>query len=169
MYPFKQILQTKNITPWVNTKEFIVLHHTATGEGTIKGVLNTLTKTANPVSSGKSCHFCIDTNWDAYKIGSPENILWHAWISQWGNLSNLNNHSLWIEFIGPLKNGCFTREQLIIGTRLVEHLMAVFNIPKENVLRHRDIAPKRKIDIADSFFPNNDYKKWRDSLIPKAQ
>ena len=47
--------------------------------------------------------------------------------------------------------------------------MAVFNIPKENVLRHRDIAPKRKIDIADSFFPNNDYKKWRDSLIPKAQ
>ena len=164
MFPFKKTLTTKNITPWINSKKFIILHHTATGEGTINGVLNTLTK------GSVSAHFVIDTNWDAYKIGDPnKDILWHAWISQWGDLSNLNNHSLWIEFIGPLKNGGFTREQLIIGTRLVEHLMAVFNIPKENVLRHKDIAPKRKIDIADSFFPNNDYVKWRDSLIPKAQ
>jgi N-acetyl-anhydromuramyl-L-alanine amidase AmpD len=46
--------------------------------------------------------------------------------------------------------------------------MATFNIPKENVLRHKDIRPKRKTDIADIFW-NNKYKSWKDyqnSLVP---
>ena len=39
--------------------------------------------------------------------------------------------------------------------------MFTFKIPKENVLRHKDIAPNRKNDIADIFW-NNKYASWKD-------
>lgn len=32
MFPFRKTLTTKNLTPGVNTREFIIIHHTATGE-----------------------------------------------------------------------------------------------------------------------------------------
>lgn len=174
MFPFKRSLTTNNRTPGVNSKKYILLHHTATGEGTINGVLNTLTK------GSVSCHFVVDTNGDAYKIGSPDDILWHAGQSQWGSDIMLNQYALGIEIIGPLANGGFTRAQLVTVTRLVEHLMAVFNIPKENVIKHADItwvgspsmqlwdghSPARKVDVAASFFPNNDFSAWRQFLVP---
>jgi len=97
-------------------------------------VLNTLTK------GSVSCHFVIDVNGDAYKIGSPDDILWHAGQSQWNGLNMMNKYSIGIENVGPMSNGGFSRSQLIQCTRLVEHLMAVFNIPKENVLTHADIT-----------------------------
>ena len=179
MFPFKKTLQTKNITPGINSCQYIILHHTATQEGSIDGVLKTLTETANPVSSGKSCHFVIDTNGDTYKIGDPKNILWHAGESKWWDLIFMNRYSLGIEFIWPLSSEWFTREQIITGTRLVEYLMLVFWIPKENIIRHKDITHdgshkkilwtpgtrSRKIDPYDNLFPENNFLKWRDDLI----
>jgi N-acetyl-anhydromuramyl-L-alanine amidase AmpD len=70
-----------------------------------------------------------------------------------------------------MSNGSFTDSQRVEVRKLIQHLMAVFKIPKQNVLRHRDIAPKRKTDIADTFW-NNAYKTWADyqnSLTPKEQ
>lgn len=69
---YKETLETKNLSKGTNSKEFIILHHTATGEGSIKGVLRTLTVGA------VSCHYVIDTNGDTYKIGDDNMILWHA-------------------------------------------------------------------------------------------
>lgn len=72
---FKQTFPTPSEhTQGVNTCEFIVLHHTATGEGTIKGVLDGLYRRADYAS----CHYTVDTNGDVYKIGEDKNILWHA-------------------------------------------------------------------------------------------
>lgn len=151
---FKQVLQTKNITPWINTKEFIVLHHTATQEWTIKWVLNTLTTWA------VSCHYVIDINWDIYKIWNDDNILWHAWVSFWQWKENLNQYSIWIEVIWPLKRW-FTNEQKKSVKELVSFLMEKYNIKPENLIRHKDIAPWRKTDIADIFW-NNEFKTWKD-------
>ena len=95
MFSFKATLQTTQKTHGTNTKEFIIVHHTATGSGTIKGVLNQLTNVL-------SCHFVVDTDGSAYKIGSPDDILWHAGESQWGKYVMMNNYSLGIEVIGPL-------------------------------------------------------------------
>ena len=74
---FKEKLATKNVSKGVNSKEFIILHHTATAEGSIKGVLRTLTVGA------VSVHYVIDTNGDTYKIGEDNMILWHAGRSSW--------------------------------------------------------------------------------------
>ena len=152
---FKQALTTKNITPGVNKCSHIILHHTGTQEGTIKGVLNTLT------TGTVSAHFVIDEFGSMYKIGSPEQIMWHCGVSSWGKLKDMNKYSIGIEVIGPLKNGSFTDLQRRSVKELLLHLMKHYKIPVENVLRHAQIAPGRKTDIAPSFW-EPEFKTWED-------
>lgn len=178
MFPFKAKLTTNNKTKWKNTCEYIILHHTATGEGTIKGVLNHLT--TGPVS----CHFVVDTNWDAYKIGDPSDILWHAGVSEWNGRKGMNNYSVGIEIIWPLKDGGFTDEQRKTVRALTQHLMAVLNITSDRVLRHADLthdksfkwvlwdgkSRSRKTDVSDTFWKidRQYFHEYQTSLIPKA-
>lgn len=46
--------------------------------------------------------------------------------------------------------------------------MSAYNIPKENVIRHKDIAPGRKPDVADTFWGTGyrTYKDYQDTLTP---
>lgn len=168
MFPFKAdySARQKNITKGKNTCEYIILHHTGTWEGTLQGNVKTLLwETDRQVS----CHFLVDTNWDAYKLGNPDMILWHAGESEWQGKKWLNSYSMWIEVIWPLANWGFTEEQKKTVFWLVQHLMNVCNIPKEKVIRHKDIAPWRKTDIADTFW-NTKYKtyaEWQNTLKPR--
>lgn len=150
---YKQTYKTNNKTTWVNTCQFIILHHTATGEGTLKGLINAFTG-ARQVSA----HYLVDTNGDVYKFGEDKDILWHAWTSNWGTLQDLNKFSIWIEIIGPLADGGFTQKQKDAVAILVKELAAKYSIWKENVLRHKDIT-SRKTDLADSFW-NKDFSSF---------
>ena len=149
----KETLQTKNKSAWKNTCQYIVLHHTATKEGTIKWVLRQLT--AWPVS----CHFVIDTNGDIYKIGELTDILWHAGVSEWKGKENMNQYSIGIEVIWPLP--WFTNAQRESVKKLVSKLIKDLNIPVDRIIRHKDIAPGRKTDIDDSFWSDL-YKTFTD-------
>lgn len=156
MFPFKQTFPSPDEkTAGKNTKEYIVVHHTGSKEWTIKWVLDWLYRRKDYAS----CHFVIDVNGDAYKIGSPDDILWHCWVSKWADRNNMNAFSLGIEVIGPCSDGGFTNEQVATLKLLIGHLRAVFNIPIANVLRHKDIAPWRKIDPADTLW-NKKWKTW---------
>lgn len=173
---YKAELQTKNITPWINTKQFIIIHHTWTAHWTINWVLNTLTKWA------VSCHYVVDINWDKYKIWNTDNILWHAWISKWWKYNWMNKYSLGIEVVWWVGEE-FPFEQRSSVKELIQHLMATFNIPKENVLRHRDlthawsskwilwdwVSKSRKTDIDKKFYQPKyaDWRTYQNSLIPK--
>lgn len=81
----------------------------------------------------------------------------------------MNRYSIWIEIIGPLPNIWFTQEQRFIVKRLVEHLMKVFNIPKNRVIRHKDIAPGRKTDVADALWADRymSFDEYRNKLVPR--
>ena len=161
---YKAELQTKNITPGKNTRQFIILHHTWTWYNTINWNLKTLTVWK------VSVHYVIDVNGDKYKIWSTDDILWHAGISSWKGLKDMNKYSIWIEVIWPLLDVWFTKEQRISLRELVQHLMFKFNIPKENVIRHKDISPGRKIDIDDRIWINGwfkDFLDYQNSLNPK--
>lgn len=140
-----------------NTCKYIVLHHTGTKEGTVKGVLDGLNKRADYAS----CHYLVDINGDVYKMGNDTDILWHAGESSWKGLSDLNKHSIGIETIGPMSNGGFTDEQRKAVAELIAHLCEVHGLKAEHVVRHKDIAPKRKVDIADTFW-NVVAKSWED-------
>lgn len=170
---YKAELQTKNITPWVNTREFIILHHTWTPPWTINWVLKTLT------TWSVSVHYVVDSNWDKYKIWNTTDILWHAWVSEWNWKKDMNKYSIWIEIIWPWFND-IQRQSV---KELVQHLMASFNISNEKVLRHADltnalsfkwilwdwVSPSRKVDVANSFWANQykTFKDYQNSLVPK--
>jgi len=163
---FKQILETKNKTPGVNTCEYIILHHTATWEWTIKWVINWFIW-----SRQASAHYVIDTNGDIYKIWNDKDVLWHAWLSKWQWKTDLNKYSIWIEIIWPLANWWFTDKQKDSTGELLKYLSDKYGIKKENILRHKDISPGRKTDIADSFW-NKKFKTFDDyknSLFVKKE
>lgn len=184
MFPFhKTFPSPKEKTPWKNAKTHIIVHHTATGKWTANGVINWLAYR----DDFASCHFFIDEDGLAYKFGSPDDILWHAGESRWWNLTDLNKCSLGIEVQWPLwgiGKENFTDAQRRTLRLLTEHLMAVFAIPKENVLRHADIthaysdkklhwdgkSKSRKIDPSPDLW-RIDRKYWheyQDSLKPKS-
>lgn len=166
----KQTLTTASKYAGTNTCEFIILHHTATKENTIKGVLNHLT-----TSGQASCHYVVDTNGDIYKIGNDKDILWHAGASEWkekkDKYGSLNSYSIGIEIIGPLSDGGFTDAQRSSVAIIVKELASKYSVPKENILRHKDIAPKRKTDVADSFWIKQfgSYDQYINSLFFKPQ
>lgn len=171
MYNFKAKFQTKNYNktwlgkPVLMVPKFIILHHTATTW--LQWTLNVLlgkVKSSNPVSA----HFLVDLDGNAYKLSEPNYITRHCWTSSWWKLKDLNKYALWIEILSDWTK--FTRAQFIETERLIQYLMYVYWIPKENVLRHRDIAPKRKWDIGDNFwlpyFPT--YGDFQNDLVPTA-
>ncbi|MFZ3233246.1 MAG: N-acetylmuramoyl-L-alanine amidase [Patescibacteria group bacterium] len=176
MFPFKKTLATANRTLGKNSKEFVILHHTGTSAGSIDGVIRQLTTVL-------SCHFVVDVDGSAYKIGSPDDILWHAGVSEWNGRSDMNRFSLGIEIVGPT-NGTFTDAQRKTVRALTQHLMATFGIPSKNVLRHADLthalssrgvqwdgkSPSRKVDVADSFWKidRTAFSQYQASLIPQA-
>jgi len=98
MFPFKKdySARQKNITRGENRCEYIVVHHTGTPAGTLEGNIKVLLgETIRQVS----CHFIVDVDGSAYKLGDPKQILWHAGTSNWGNTVGMNYHSLGIEII----------------------------------------------------------------------
>ena len=124
---------TNNFRSGTNTKEYIMLHHTATGEGTLQGIINAFT-TGNQVSA----HYIIDTNGDIIQIGNDDMILWHAGTGTWNGITDMNRHSIGIEVIGPLPG--FTDAQREACSQLIQDLALKHDIPAENVIRHQDLS-----------------------------
>lgn len=155
----KKKLQTKNKYKWTNTCEYIILHHTATQEGTLQGVLNAFTW-----SRKVSAHYVVDTNWDIYQIWEEKDILRHCWVSAYNWRTDLNRYAIWIEVIWPLSDWWFTQEQKEKTKLLIQNIMKRYNIPSNRVIRHADITP-RKRDISTSFYEPMTRKQYQDSLL----
>lgn len=140
---------TKNVTRGTNTCQYIVLHHT--GGGSFDGNLKTLTVWS------VSCHYLLGQDWKLAKIWMDEQILRHCGDSQWEGKKMMNPYCIGIEIINDWYN--FTDIQRKKVRELVNYLMIVHNIPSKNIIRHKDIAPSRKVDIYDTF-RSNEYKTF---------
>lgn len=139
--------QTKNSSGKRNSKQFIILHHTGTWEGTAQGCIN------GCINWKASFHYLVDENGQIYKFNTDDDVLWHAGVSERKTFKGMNNYSIGIEVIGPLSGpDQFTDAQRKSVTYLIKKLATDYKIPKENILRHKDIAPGRKVDIYDTFW-----------------
>lgn len=175
MYPFNDKVSTDKYSKWrENTCQYIILHHT--WGWTYSSNVKYLSKS----SAQASVHFVVWENWECAKIWEPRQVMRHAWQSQRWPLVSMNYYSLWIEIVWYWE---YNIHQLMMVTDLVEYLMWVYGIPKENVLRHSDIAqrwdysrnkelwdwkrPARKTDVWLPFFWDNlHFKRWREQLTP---
>ena len=105
-------------------------------------------------NSKVSCHYFIKTNGEIIKMVPDLYIAWHAGISSWKKDKLLNSRSIGIEISNPghqhgYKN--FNKKQVKSIVKISKLLMRKYNIKKENVLGHSDIAPLRKKDPGEKF------------------
>ena len=138
---------------YVRYIKYIILHSTG---GTISSTLSWFKNSESKVST----HYTIDKNGILYEMVDDNNIAWHAGKSEWNGETGLNKNSIGIE-LENLNDGNdkYTTAQIGAALWLCAKLMKKYSIPIENLLRHKDIAPNRKIDPVN--FP---FEEFKDSL-----
>lgn len=142
---------TTKKTPGTNTCEILVFHHT--WPGSFEGNLNYLATN----KAQASAHYVAGKDWELGQIGKDTDILWHAGVSEWKWRTNINRFAIGIEIVWP----DFTDKQRQKVEELAVFLIKKYGIKKENVVRHKDIAPGRKVDVDDSFW-NKTHWSWSD-------
>lgn len=121
----------------------IILHHTAT---------NSAAETVKIMADHNvSSHYLIDRDGDLICLVPDNYQAWHAGVSKWQGMKNVNFCSIGIELVN---NGFepFPNEQINTLLALLEDLKDRHAIPIENFISHADISPGRKVD-PNWFFP----------------
>jgi N-acetylmuramoyl-L-alanine amidase len=136
---------------WVGTvnfnlrkPNFVILHHTA--QDSCGETLRTFTLEATQVSA----HYVICKDGTLFHMLNDYLRAWHAGISKWGNITDINSSSIGIE-IDNNGTGEFTEAQLNTLLGLLATLKKVYNIPVANFIGHADVAPSRKVDPQINF------------------
>ena len=128
--------------------DMIVMHYT--GMKTAEEALQRLTEAASKVSA----HYTIDEDGTIYRHVAEAKRAWHAGVSHWAGVSNLNDRSVGIEIVNPgheFGYREFPEPQIAAVIELGKAIRGRHGIPAKRVLGHSDIAPKRKVDPGELF------------------
>lgn len=105
-----------------------------------------------------SAHYLVDSDGTVMQLVPEERRAWHAGVSFWAGITDVNSHSIGIE----IQNGgerfgphAFPADQIAAVRDLCRGVMSRHGIAARNLLAHSDIAPDRKRDPG-ALFP------WRD-------
>lgn len=144
--------------------QFIILHYT--GMETASAALERLT---NP-DSKVSAHYTVDEDGTVYSHVDEGMRSWHAGVSFWNGVTDLNTYSIGIEIVNPGHEWGyrpFTGHQMRVLTHLCQDIMARHRIEAQNVLPHSDIAPSRKQDPGE-YFPWHEMAKHGVGIWPEV-
>ena len=128
--------------------KFIVLHYT--GMKSESAAIKKLCDAKSKVSA----HYYIKYNGNILQLVPDLYEAWHAGKSVWKNHNSLNKYSIGIEISNPgheygYKN--FNKRQILSLKKLLKFLLKKYNIKRQAVLGHSDIAPDRKKDPGEKF------------------
>jgi N-acetylmuramoyl-L-alanine amidase len=163
--------------------QFLVLHYTQVPVSTTLGIFTNnpeLTKpdadffaglTTDPVAlcnNKVSAHYVISEEGITYQLVDEELVAFHAGVSYWSGIQNINNNSIGIELEnvgydwahevvsaravkinGSEKTWCqFAETQIEQTIALCHKIIEKYNIKPYNIVGHSDIACSRKYDPA---------------------
>jgi N-acetylmuramoyl-L-alanine amidase len=122
----------------------VVIHYTAMDS--CDGALKVLCNPDNEVSA----HYVIAADGTSYQLVDEAQRAWHAGAGRWGDVSDVNSHSIGIELcndgFSPFPNALMNSlETLLAG------IMQCWAISPARVIGHSDLAPGRKIDPGRRF------------------
>jgi N-acetylmuramoyl-L-alanine amidase len=126
----------------------IVLHYT--GMTSAEAALQRLTDPAAHVSS----HYVVDDDGRIYRLVDDAQRAWHAGVSYWRGMRDINSCSIGIEITNPGHDygyRAFPDKQLSAVTALCRSLIQTHGLGARDVVGHSDIAPGRKIDPGELF------------------
>ena len=130
------------------TVKYLIIHYT--------GMIDFYSayRKLNDLESEVSCHYLISREGKIYNLLCPKFKGWHAGISEWKNVKNLNDYSIGIELENKgHEHGYtnFTNVQYHKLKKLIKFLKFNFYIKDEDIIFHSDIAPNRKKDPGEKF------------------
>ena len=127
---------------------FIILHYT--GMKKESKAIEKLCDAKSKVSS----HYFLKNNGEIFNLVPDLYTAWHAGESEWKKLKSLNEHSIGIEISNPGHDHIykkFSTKQIFSLIKLLKYLTKKYDIKKQNILGHSDIAPNRKKDPGEKF------------------
>ena len=142
---------SQNFDPIKRKKEnikYVVFHYT--GMKSEKSALKRLSDNNSKVS----CHYFIKKNGSIINLVPDLYVSWHAGISNWKKLKNLNKFSIGIEIHNPghqFRYKSFNKKQINSIKYLSLKLAKKYNFKREHYLGHSDIASDRKKDPGEKF------------------
>lgn len=128
--------------------DMLVLHYT--GMTTAEAALSRLTDPAAKVSA----HYSIDEDGTIYVHVPEARRAWHAGLSHWAGVNNVNACAIGIELVNPGHEWgyqAFPEAQIAALIPLCHSLLMRHPIPSARVLGHSDVAPGRKEDPGELF------------------
>lgn len=144
---------------------YVIIHHTA--QDSMQQTLNTFTLTRTQVSA----HYVVSRDGKVYHMLNDYLRSWHAGVSKWGSVTDMNSSSIGIELDN---NGVqpFQEAQIKSLVLLLAKIKKAYNIPTANFIGHGDIAPGRKTDPS-AYFPwktlaKNGFGYWSDEVLELA-
>ncbi len=144
--------------------KFIIIHYTALKD--YKKAISHLCDKKNKVSS----HFLISQEGKIYALVDEKYRAWHAGVSFWNNLRDINSYSIGIEldFSSHKSNNNFTNKMMQSLKNLLAYLIKKYSIKKYDILAHSDVAPLRKYDPGPNF-PWHSLSKSNLAFIPNKK
>ncbi len=131
----------------------LVLHYT--GMQSSEAALARMRDPAAEVSA----HYMIREDGRIVRLVPESARAWHAGVSKWQGLDDLNSRSVGIEIVNgghdyPAPDGSlppYPDAQIAAVIALAREIMAHHEIPPTGLVAHSDIAPARKIDPGEHF------------------
>ncbi len=128
--------------------DMLVLHYT--GMPTAEAALQRLCDPAAKVSA----HYCVDEDGTVYALVPEACRAWHAGVSFWAGVTDINACSIGIEIVNPgheFGYRPFPDAQIEALIGLCQDILSRHPIPPARVLGHSDVAPARKEDPGELF------------------
>ena len=128
--------------------DMLVLHYT--GMESAQAALSRLTDPAAKVSA----HYTVDEDGTIYAHVPEAQRAWHAGVSFWAGVTNVNACSIGIELVNPgheFGYRAFPEAQITALIPLCQAIIARHAIAPARVLGHSDVAPARKDDPGELF------------------
>ena len=128
--------------------KLLIIHYTG-----MQSERESLIRLCNPKSKVSS-HFLINQKGKVYRLIQDNQIAWHAGISSWAKYKNLNRNSIGIELVNKGHSFGYTnfkKKQISSLIKICKRLIEKYNIKKNNIVGHSDVAPLRKSDPGEKF------------------
>lgn len=128
--------------------DMIVLHYTG-----MKTAAAALERLADPESK-VSAHYMIDEDGTIYRLVPEDKRAWHAGVSFWRGVRDVNARSIGIELVNPgheFGYREFPTPQIDALIVLLKDIATRHEVMPGNYVAHSDIAPSRKEDPGELF------------------
>lgn len=132
----------------VSTPSLVILHYTGMTNGTL--ALKRLCDAASKVSA----HYLVEEDGRIFRMVDEKHRAWHAGVSFWRGVEDINSHSIGIEMVNPgheFGYRAFPEKQMQAVKELCADIKKRYGLPPEAFLAHSDIAPMRKQDPGELF------------------